>query len=444
MQKLLVVVIPLLFIVTLVLSGCTTGQSSPSPITEENPSVNPSVEPGAVTGVSTGVADEDSNTNNDSTNENDTNTVSDNTTTLIKSDKQFMILAKLIENEDNLDKNIMISPLSINMALQMAMNGMSDACRSEYEAFYGKTLAELNEENKKLIERYADNSVLSIANSIWVREDLIDELNKDVDEAVKKNFDSEIYTLDLSDVSGVNKWVSDKTHEMITKILDKLDPDTVSVLLNAIYFKGNWKEQFEDYQVSTDKFTLEDGTQVETDFMSETSDGLYLETDNARGFVKGYTNGCKFIAILPDVSTFNLQEFNLQEFIDSADKLSKVNYDLDIKIPKFESSFETKLNGLMDAMGLGGIFTDGSMSNLIDNHPDIAVSDAIHKTAIRMNESGTEASAVTALTFKENCIMIEEEPEVIKVYLDRPFYYAIVDSDNTVLFMGYMRNPTIK
>lgn len=333
------------------------------------------------------------------------------------------------------NKNVCISPLSIEMALSLAANGMDDSGRNTIESFLGLNIDDLNANNYEYLNGKQDDETLSIANSVWVKENYSDVINEDFSKDIKDYYKSDIGTFDTSP-DKINTWVSENTHGMIPSILDKISENLRAVLVNAVYFDGKWVEPFEEYQVAEEDFTLLDGTTVKANIMTgEVS--TYMENAQATAFKKDYENGYSFIGILPkDQDKFDIETFNMHTLLET----STSEYSVLVKIPKFESSFSTSLVDVLTQLGMGDIFRADSMSRILNSDEALGISEVVHKTAIKMNEEGTEASAVTGVMVEMSAMRPEKEEK--QVYLNRPFMYAIMDnSSNQILFIGTVNNP---
>lgn len=339
-------------------------------------------------------------------------------------------------------KNAMVSPLSAELILQLSMNGMTDDCRNDFEKYFGKTLADINEYNKNYIDKSNKDNSLSIANSVWVRDYLIKSLDENVSNTVKDVYKSEIQSFDNSSLNKINNWVSDKTNKLIPSIIDEISDDMISILINAIYFKGEWEKEFSVDDTKSENFILADNSTVKSDLMHDETD-IYYENKDATGFSKYYKEGYKFTAILPnDINKFDINKFDINKFFSSYEP-SKYDYEVDIKIPKFEYGTEIKLKDLILELGLDKLLKDDSLSPMFKDDISAGVSEIIQRTFIKMDEKGTEAAAVTGMMIKNTSIK-QKDIKQVKVYLNKPFYYLITDKDNNIIFIGYVANPTLK
>ena len=348
--------------------------------------------------------------------------------------------------------NIMISPPSVYLSLAMTLNGADGETKAEMiDALSAQGLSE-QELNAGL--RYwmsylmSDDRIakLSIANSIWYREGF------EVDEAfLQKNadyFKASAKTLDFSDKSAadtINKWVKDSTNNKIDKIVEEIDDNTMMYLINAIYFKGDWKDQFKANNTYKMPFKAPIGT-VDTDFMNRRGEIDYIEGSGATGVVLPYLDEqFAFVGILPDESQSprdlinSLTSLDLISLLNSAETKT-----IDLSLPKFESSYDDSLKNELSKLGMEIAFdpnvADFSLMKS-DRVKDLFISEVIHKTFIRVDEKGTEAAAVTSVEVSTTSM----PAEVQRVVFDRPFVYGVVDVTTGIpLFIGIMENPTLE
>lgn len=339
-------------------------------------------------------------------------------------DKAFKMLS-LLDNEEN----VMISPLSINTAIDMASYGLLDEYAAELDKYYGKSLVERTEAYKNM-EVNAD--VLKIANSLWVRDRLMGDVSDTFVNNLTSNYDADVAEFNSESAPVINDWVKEKTNGMIDSIIGEIPDELSTIVMDALYFNGEWIEPFDtDYDVVDETFESTKGKQDCKMMYGEV--GSYMENKQATAFKKPYKNGYYFVGILPKKDKLDIENFDFNDLLES----ETYEYDVKISIPKFESEYSTSLTDVLCQMGIGFIFEPGAVNNVLkpDAAEDLVISDIIHKTAIKMTESGTEAAAVTAVMM-DTCAIVLEEPKVKEVYLNRPFLYAITDSEDNILFIG--------
>jgi len=305
------------------------------------------------------------------------------------------------ENSQNTG-NLMISPISIYTALAMALNGAdgdTKAAMSEALSAKGITEEDLNAGMKSWIRSLTNEDKivkLDIANSIWYRNGF------EADETfLQKNADyysSSIKSLDFSkkdSVNTINDWVKDSTNGTIDKIIDNINDDVMMYLINAIYFKGDWKDQFKANNTYKQPFNVPTGA-VDTEFMHRSGNVDCLNGDGVTGVVLPYLDEqFAFVALLPEEGK------TPRELIDnfSAMKLIKLlknkkETNIDLSLPKFESRYEDSLNDELSKLGMDIAFdlNAADFSLMSKSHKkELFISNVKHKTFIRVDEKGTEA-----------------------------------------------------
>ena len=351
---------------------------------------------------------------------------------------------RLFKASEESGKNTLISPLSVLCALAMTANGAKEETLAQMESVLGMTKDELNiflySYMKKLPngEKYK----LSLANSIWFTDDERFKVNRDFLQTNADYYGADIYKspFDEKTLKEINNWVKEKTDDMIPEILDEINSEAVMYLVNALAFDAEWAKIYRESSVKYGKFTKEDGSEQNVELMYNT-ENVYLEDDNASGFMKYYKDGkYAFVAILPN------EGVSVSEYISSLDgkSLSEMLANAQIAtvrtcVPKFETEYDVNMAEILAKMGMPDAFDSdkadftGLGTSSVGN---IYISRVIHKTFISVDEKGTKAGATTAVE-----MMPESAPptDIKKVYLDRPFVYMLVDCENNIpFFIGTM------
>ncbi len=345
-----------------------------------------------------------------------------------------------LESQKAQASNVILSPLSIEMALGMAANGAAGEAAGAMETLLGMDAGQLNSLLGPYMAR--EDETLSIANSMWFQMDLKDWLNKDFLNTLSEVYGAQegVFTPgSQAAADSINGWVKEKTRGKIDSIVsvDSLTEDTLGILINALYFNGKWAEPFEDWQVSEELFHAPGGDQ-KAQFMSQWL-GTYFETEWGAGFAKDYEDGYEFIGLLPrEEGPVDLSLLNIDELLATRTGA----YDVEIKLPKFELEYATSLVDTLTELGLGSLFeghsldsmlNDGALSGGMEAH----ISDVIHKTYMKMYEEGTEAAAATGIVVECTSAAVLVEREKKQVYLDRPFAFLIRDTQSgQVVFCG--------
>ncbi|QSX08105.1 serpin family protein [Alkalibacter rhizosphaerae] len=349
----------------------------------------------------------------------------------------------LLKSASSSGENVFISPLSVHLALSMTANGAQGNTLDQMEELLGREHT-ISDMNGYLLE-YTNNlpthekSKLSIANSIWFRDD---EDRLQVEDAFLQTnadyYNASAYAapFDETTVTDINNWVENKTDGLIDKIIEQIEEDTIMYLINAMVFDAEWETIYREEQVREDTFTNAKGEEQQVPFMNS-EENIYLENDHAMGFVKLYAQGdYAFFALLPKEGS------ELKDLIETmdGDELSEIlNHPQETLVtasmPKFSYAYEWKMNDPLKALGM----VDAFDNNLADfsrlghsSRGNIYVGEVLHKTFIQVDEKGTKAGAVTKVEIKD-----ESYVETKIVDLDRPFLFGIMDrSTNLPIFLG--------
>lgn len=366
---------------------------------------------------------------------------------LVESQNEFAF--KLFKEIDKGNEDIFISPYSISVLLSMVADGARGETLEEMQEVLetlGYSNEEIRREYKKLIEltNTLDEEIkIDVANSVWVDNEFRPS-GAYVGNS-KEYFKSDVYSRDFKNqltVTEINKWIEGKTQGKIEKMLDRLSPMDRMVLINAIYFKGTWKEEFNKDLTYEGEFIKEDGTRVEVDYMRSTQKIGYLDEENLKVARLSYgKDEASMYIFLPKEGQSS------EEFVANLDKNGFDNYisnmkygvEVDIEIPKFEIEYGKKeLKRYLKDLGMNRVFETNAQLDGI--HKDVFLGSVDHKAIINVNEEGTEAAAVTTGIIR--AVSFEEKPEF---YAKRPFYFVIRDEESKgILFMGTYRGNSIK
>lgn len=352
-------------------------------------------------------------------------------------------------------ENPVLSPLSAYLCLAMLMPGANENTKAEFEKILGADwdyVSALAADIAAQLENTGGSTKLDLANSIWTDDDKA-VIEEEWLKTVKAYFGPDIYSADLpSDgaLKAINKWVNDKTNGMIPKLHDEnYDKDTIMVLLNALYMKAEWAHKFDAESTYDREFTKSDGSAVTVPFMNmyEAYES-YIKTEDAEGIMLPYDDGrLAFIALKPDSGdargyAASLTGAKLKELIAAA----KADTFVTVNMPKFSTGYSVYLTDALKAMGMTDAF-DPDLADLtgagrgVDG--PLYISYVFQRVKVDVDEEGTEAAAVTEIATAEGCALPADEPIVLT--FDKPFVYAIVDTETGVpLFAGVMENPEAK
>jgi len=347
-------------------------------------------------------------------------------------------------------QNLMVSPLSVSLALAMTYNGAETTTKDAMEntlRLKGLTREEINTSFQSLISGLTSldpKVLLEIAQSIYYRQDFTVE--KNFVEVNRKYYDAEISALDFASpaaVGVINGWVNTKTHGKIKEILKEITPNQVMFLLNAIYFKGIWSKEFNKKQTADLPFFPETGASVMVPMMGRTDTLDYASNDLFSAIRLPYGSGkYNMFVFLPsggEVSNL-IKQLNPENW-SAWMKLFRKTETVVISLPRFKYAYEIKLNDVLTTMGMGVAFTGAADFRGINRDGGLNIDYVKHKTFVEVNEEGTEAAAVTIVAIEKNMA----GPQKIWFTVNKPFLYVITEkSSGAILFMGTVKNPTLE
>lgn len=358
--------------------------------------------------------------------------------------------------EEKREDNLLISPLSMQIALTMTANGADGQTLQEMESVLGQNVA-LEDLNEYLYDYLYDretgvsrvgNEELKIANSIWFRDQKDSfRVTEDFLQSMANYYVADIYKcpFDNKTVDDINAWVNAKTDGMIPDILEKIDSNSMMYLINAIAFDAQWDEPYDETAIREGSFTTYEGKKQTVDMMHG-EETVYLEDNRATGFLKPYEGGRFVFAVLMPNESTDLYEY-LQTL--TSESLSQTlaeaqNCKVFTKMPKFSYEFELSMNDALMEMGMPTAFDPDAadLSKLgTSSQGNLYIGNVLHKTFIRVDGLGTQAGAVTMVEIPAEGAM---EPESYKeVIVDRPFVYMILDAENKLpIFLGCVTEVT--
>ena len=369
---------------------------------------------------------------------------------LVQSSRLFGLKLFKQVNQSAGDTNIFISPISISTALGMVLNGANGKTYDEIKSTLelpGNTQEEINKSYKNLnnlLTQIDPKVIFESANSIWYRQDVSFEqsfLNIN-----KTYFDAEVQALNFADPSAVNtinNWVSEKTKQKITGIIDRIPQDAVMYLINAIYFKGTWLYKFDSTATKDDNFYVTPGNPVICKMMDQKNKFDYYQSDNYQAIKLPYGNGdFEMLVILPSSGTDINSLINQMDDSYWNNLLAKMDSaEVNLWLPKFKIEYSITLNDALKALGMTSAFdsTTADFSN-IRKGKDLFISRVLHKTYVKVDEEGTEAAGVTAVEFTRSSVSPGNNEVYMKI--NRPFIFAIREnSSGAILFVGKVVNP---
>jgi serpin B len=358
------------------------------------------------------------------------------------------LFTELAKQEPN--KNIFISPISVAFAMAMAYNGANGETRSAMAhalQFGDLDLETINDANAALtttIEQIDPAITIAIANSLWARQGV--EFAPEFLQHNQQFYRAEIATLDFrapDTIRRINTWVDEQTRGKISKIIDQLDPLAVLVLLNAIYFKGNWSTAFDRKLTQDHPFTLPSKQQKQVPMMQRTDDWRFF-WDGRLGAIRiPYGAGrVSMDVFLPE------EQGGLERFYNELHEANWISWTRQFRrskgtllLPRFKIEYERRLNDALATLGMGVAFdrqnADFSAMTRVEQ---VSISQVKHKAFVEVHEEGTEAAAVTSVEFRALGMTVRDK--TFRMVVDRPFFFVIRDQQtDTILFMGAVTEP---
>ena len=321
----------------------------------------------------------------------------------------FKLFSEIQKSQSN--ENVFVSPISIAIALSMTYNGAGGETQEAMAKtlnFQGMSLEEINQANKELgilLNSLNPETQLNIANSIWTGKGIsfspsFLQVNQDF-------YQSQVRKIDFSHPESlkiINNWVKDKTEGKIEKIIQELNSNDVMVLLNAIYFKGNWNQQFSEYFTREMRFYLANGTQKQHPIMFQSSRHLYYQNEYFQAVSLRYAKGLISMYIFLPMEQVGLEGFYqvLNEENWKNWMLKFRHNKINLGLPKFKTEYEVTLNDALKSLGMKIAFDKSAadFSGMGPIPPNLYISEVKHKTFVEVNETGTEAAAVTGSRIK--------------------------------------------
>lgn len=342
-----------------------------------------------------------------------------------------------------------VSPLSVTYLMSMLANGADGETQKQILATLGwagegiqqPSLQDINDYSRMLIEKTArlDKAVtVEIANYVAVNKEF--KLNSKFQKSVERDYKAGVESLNFtspSTLKRINDWCNDRTHGMIPSIINELDPDAVSYLMNAIYFNGTWKDKFSKEETKQEMFRGYTRDIQYVDMMHRHGEYFYADGDGYSAVSIPYGNGAfRMTVILPSEGSF------LRDVMASMDggkfqalQRSMEKCNVDLKIPRFTTEVDLPLNDIISALGAPLIFSPQADFSQFARG-DFYVSKMFQKAKIEVSEEGTKAAAVTAAIMMMSAMRPEKKRNVV-FHADSPFAYIISEnSTGSIYFMG--------
>ena len=372
-------------------------------------------------------------------------------------DDNYLILSDaqrdIIENNNAFALNLfgqmkgfdskVVSPMSVSYLMGMLANGADGQTRQEIMKAIGcekVSLRDLNEFYQMLITRanhFDKATTINIADYIALNRHY--QVKDGFASMMQNYYKAGIESLDFSKASTlrrINRWCSDHTDGMIPKIIEQVDADAVSYIMNAIYFNGTWTDKFDTRQTKLENFQGYTRDIKKTQMMHRNGKYQYMDNADFAAVNLPYGNGSySMTVILPNRGK------SIDEVMAGLDakKVGELGRDMDecvvdLKLPRFTISQETGLNDIISKLGAPTMFTSGAdFSNFASGN--LSISKMLQKAKIEVSEEGTKASAVTMAMVAMTAL--RPEPRKVEFHANRPFIYMITEhSTGVILFVG--------
>lgn len=370
---------------------------------------------------------------------------------LVSGNNRFAFNLYNILERSNKSENIFFSPFSLHTALGMTYEGANGITAEEMEnvLMYPNDDLERRGSFAKLFNELYNNSIgnyqLNIANAIWSEETF--PFKQSFFDVINSYYYGKTDTVDFLNNPEeqrllINSWVENQTNNKIKDLLAPkiINSDTKMVLVNAIYFKGDWKNKFDVENTKKEEFRINENDRVNVDMMHLNEEFNYFEKDGIKYLELPYKGeNLSMFIILPEEFDFDLPSYD--EIVEAQSNMRKS--EVDVKLPKFKFEEKYELNDILKYMGIKTAFIGSAdFSNMydaeaFDSNNILYISKVVQKAFIEVNEEGSEAAAATA-------VIIQKQNAMMPNYFvaDQPFAFFIQDLETKeILFMGKIVNP---
>ena len=337
-----------------------------------------------------------------------------------------------------------ISPLSMQFLLGMILNGAQGATADEICKVLGYGAGEVDDVNTYCLAMLQQlptldkKTKLSIANALFVNQNY--SLLSNYKQTVGKFYEAEVTNLDFSKNAAatreINNWCSDHTNGLVPEILENVNPNILTYLLNAMYFKSEWKQKFSKSNTGQEPFTNESGTQKKVLMMKMEKSFSYQDNDILRAVRLPYGNNAFSMTVILPAEGKKLSDVTDYLNGENWDAFAKtmVGCEVDLWLPKFETKFHIKLNDILSAMGMPSSFDPANADFKAMSPQALCLSFVQQDAVIKVDEEGTEAAVVSSAGM---LAMSAAPGQHVVFHADRPFLYLITEtSTGAVLFAG--------
>lgn len=355
------------------------------------------------------------------------------------------------------DENILFSPLSIALAMGVMELGAQGSTLKEIRHSMGYDGLKNGEEFSflkdfsNMVSAEESQYVMKIANSLFVQNGF--HINDEFLQMMKKYFNAEVNHVDFSQnvavANYINKWVENYTNSLLKDLVSPRDFDSVThlALINAVYFKGNWKSQFRPENTRTFSFTKDDESEVQIPMMYQQGEfyyGEFSDGSNEAGGIyqvleipyEGDEISMMLVLSRQEVPLATLEPLLKAQLIEEWTNSVK-KQKVEVYLPRFTVEQEIDLKDTFKALGVTEIFNKDANLTAMSDKKELFLSKIVHKSFIEVNEEGSEAAAASGMIAISRMAVLY--PQVI---VDHPFLFLIkIRKTGTILFMGRVMHP---
>ena len=344
--------------------------------------------------------------------------------------------------------NVSASPASLAIALSMLANGASGETKTQLDRALrttGLSAEQVDAGWRGLLDawQHARDVRLSSANAAWLQKGL--PVEKDFLDTLASYYGAGVWQADFAGhmadaLKAINSWTSKNTHGKIAKLFDRLDPSTLLVLANAVYFKAAWQQPFDPHDTAPGPFTTDSGSSS-AQFLTAPHGNFPCAVGDGYQAVQLPYRGGEFaaLAIMPTSGT--LADFTTgltpQRLAGIVGALKQQSVDL--ALPKFTTSSTLDLVPALSALGMPIAFTDRADFSALTKQP-VQVGQVVQRVYLSVAEKGTEAAAATGIEILPGAAQV---PPPLNIRFDHPFLFLIRDvRTGALLFTSQIADPT--
>ncbi|XP_019715833.1 alpha-1-antitrypsin-like [Hippocampus comes] len=358
----------------------------------------------------------------------------------------FHLYRRLAAHPDNQGKNIFYSPSSVSVALAALSVGARGDTHEQLLSGLGYnssqvTQSAINQAFSMLLKRQDNSSDISEGTAVFLDNTFEPnpEFLKDLKEAFHTDVSNVNFQQTTESTDTINKYVSDKTHGKIDKLVEDLDPGTIMYLISYIYFKGMWDSPFEAKLTKEDKFMVDENTEVPVQMMNKEDDfDIYQDMAINTTILRLHFNSSySMLLLLPENMALLEKEICPQHLTKWSKWMKKRTYD--IFVPKISMKTDYSLKELLTEMGMTNMFDVRADLSGISEGKKLLVSGVVHQAALDIDEAGATAAAATGIG-----ITLMSFQHIPELKFNRPFMLLITENTtDDILFMGKIINPKI-